>query len=84
MIFIATPKQLPKGYLKYVIFEVDDNGTLISAGWADQIQDLKMRFEIPSKTVPMWGIEYSVHNFFEELSKDRIIFTTESHPEYFI
>ena len=84
MIFIATPKQLPKDYFEYGIFEVDNNGTLISVGWANQIRDLTL-YHTPTKPVQcMWGKEYYIRNFLKEIYKDCIILTPQSHPEYFI
>ena len=84
MIFIATPKRLPKGYFKYGIFEVDDNDTLISVGWSNQIQNLTLSITPKRLLHVMWDEEYPIHNFLEEISKDCFIFTEQSHPEYFI
>ena len=83
MIFIATPKALPKSHFKYGIFEVDDSSRLISAGWSNQIQNLTL-YHIPIEPQPIWDKFYSVDNFLKAVSKDCTIFTTESHPEYFI
>lgn len=84
MIYYMTPKVLPKGHIRYGMFEVDNDGRLIRIDWSNDLNNLfnyKTDFGI---SVGMWNKTYHIDNFIANISEDCIVFTKESHPEYFI
>lgn len=83
MIYYMTPKVLPKGHFIYSMFEVDNDGTLISIGYDNNLNEIVRDVDI-LRVQPLWNRYYNTDNFITNISEDCILFTKESHPEYFI
>ena len=84
MIYYMTPKVLPKGHLRYGMFEVNNYGRLINIGWGNDLNNLLKDKSTFDTYIYMWDKDYHIDNFISNISKDCTIFTKESHPEYFI
>ena len=84
MIYYMTPKVLPKTHLRYGMFEVNNNGRLINIGWDNNLNKLLRDRRTFGISINMWNKDYHIDNFIANISKDCIVFTKESNPEYFI
>ena len=84
MIYYMTPKVLPKAHLRYGMFEVNSDGKLINIGWGNDLNNLRKYKNTFGISIGIWDKYYHIDNFIANISKDCIIFTEQSHPEYFI
>lgn len=83
MIYYMTPKVLHENYFRYGMFEVNDDGRLISMGYGEHLNEIKR--DINDLFVQhIWGKQYNIDNFIANISEDCIVFTEQSHPELFI
>ena len=83
MIYYMTPKVLPERHFRYGMFEVDNDNKLISTGYGNNLNEI-VRDTITLPVQHIWNRYYNIDNFIANISKDCIVFTKESHPEYFI
>ena len=84
MVYYMNPKVLYEGHFRYGMFDVDNDGRLTNIGWSNELSSILRHKNTFDTTIYMWNKYYPIDNFITNISKDCIVFTKESHPEYFI